>query len=360
MEILLLFLIATPCALIFNLFVHLRMFFQIYFYLTCALFLIGIYFSFKNKKILFQCWQFWCVLLILLIYTSIDIGYTQINKYPSGNLKSKIQIGFGTRQTSLLFDFLKPDESSAAGKMKEYYENGRIKFQGYFDGPLITTNSHIDTGYDNYINYRRWLLTDEGKLKCEGYGPNNPPEFYMCPYGKHIWWSVDGKVFDQWEFNEKWPISGQRTTYYENGQKQSIFNYKYGRLSGPSTLWNPQGIVIEERVYDYSLRTRKTYFDSGKLKSNEIYKNDILLPSSVIWFENSRKKMERTGSVDGKNIITIWYDNGNKKSETHYVGLEKKTSEFIWDSTGKIHPKITNTQKTNRFEPRMKQKIPWY
>jgi len=103
--------------------------------------------------------------------------------------------------------------------------------------------------------------------------------------------------------------SETKTTYYDNGQKESEFNYKNGKPDGRFTYWYENGNKSDERNYK-----------NGKLNGewNE-------------WYKNGRKKIERYWSFNEVTQTTEWYETGKKKVD--HVLFKRKT---WWHENGNL------------------------
>lgn len=135
------------------------------------------------------------------------------------------------------------------------------------------------------------------------------------------------------------PTNGLFTDYFDNGQLKEKGNYKNGKKDG---LW-------------------ETWFDNGQKEDSAFYKKDALSGKRVMWYPNGQIQLE---SYWGKaeTRIGVWkryfetgkpesifgfddkgefqgthlqfYENGNKKRETHYEH-GKEISDITFDSQGK-------------------------
>jgi len=273
------------------------------YYFLCSLPAFALYLRLKRakKKDFSKSKSVWLTGILLLLlplgYAVLDSFYTYQSNYGPGFPEKIEQVG---PNHNARYNDNTPD-SFIRGKVLNYYIDGKIKFRGYFNGPI-----------------------DYGMLGN--------------PYGVHTWWGEKGQVLDQWEYKRGYPVDGVRTAFYENGNKKSILTYQRGGLSGPYSLWNEKGVLVETGSYATmdTPQNRRTYYDSGKPKSDEkgaSYRPDC---TSVYWYENGQKMRERTGSNNGENFITEWYPNGAMKSRSRYFNLAHKDGlETLWYPDGK-------------------------
>ena len=143
--------------------------------------------------------------------------------------------------------------------IESYYESGQLK---------IKYNDTIIKGklYKHFIEYY-----EMGNLKGTGYYLNGEQKF------------------------------GRWTYYYENGNIESITNYKNDMIDG----------------YD------KYYYDNGQLWTERIYKNDKLMNVNSIY--NKRGENLNIGTIkDGNGILNVYDEDGKLSKINEYISGEKK------------------------------------
>ena len=130
------------------------------------------------------------------------------------------------------------------------------------------------------------------------------------------------------------PENGPYVTYYENGKKKSEEHYKDGNLDGPVTEW----------------------YKNGQKEWEAQYKNDKPDGLWTAWHENGKKKLERhfrdgrlvsasawkwngdpcpiTKVVDGSGKAASWHENGQKYWGGQYKNGERDGLFTKWYENG--------------------------
>ena len=81
-------------------------------------------------------------------------------------------------------------------------------------------------------------------------------------------------------------------------------------------------------------------YPSGKMASEENYKDGKREGLRTDWFENGQKKEEsnwKDGIQDG--LTTLWYDDGKKKEESHLKDGKLDGLSTFWYETGQLNGK---------------------
>jgi antitoxin component YwqK of YwqJK toxin-antitoxin module len=159
------------------------------------------------------------------------------------------------------------------------------------------------------------------------------------------------------------PFTGKAFAYFPGGDVQTVLEYKDGIPHGEIKSWSKKDVKQVEGFLDHGKRTGtwKLYFESGKLKKQSTFQNDIENGEEIFWFENGN--MQKKGSytngklngkyewyyengqkkqegffVNGKEDGTWgeWFDNGKQKMVGHFTNLEKNGNWTWWDENGKI------------------------
>jgi len=97
--------------------------------------------------------------------------------------------------------------------------------------------------------------------------------------------------------NEQTPFTGWAKNMYNNGQVESLANWKDGKPNGLYTGW----------------------YENGQKKEEGNYKDDKKDGQQTAWHENGQKEYEgnyKDGKLDGQQ--TLWYENGQKNTEVNY------------------------------------------
>jgi len=203
---------------------------------------------------------------------------------------------------------------------------GRKKSSGEFrDGVL----------WGQILTYHR-----NGEVESKGVAVNGEPEGLFKEYYN------DGQIFAEVYFKSG-KEHGLATEWYRDGKKKKTGEFYQGEPHGTWSFWDStnSGALSEKIVYAKGeLRSKSTYHENGRLKSqteysnekkngkytlyydngqlNERgkYKDDVMHGQWTCWYENGRKKKEYA-DITGIGIVTTYYSNGNKESE----GVEDNT-----------------------------------
>jgi antitoxin component YwqK of YwqJK toxin-antitoxin module len=128
------------------------------------------------------------------------------------------------------------------------------------------------------------------------------------------------------------PKNGPHVKYYENGKKKSEEHYKNGEKNGLATAWNKNGQKMSEGQFKGGKQEGlvTSWYDNGQKALDCHYKNGKRDGLWTEWHENGQKKWEKhfkDGKKDG--LQTDWDENGKKTSEIHYKnGKEVSRKEF--------------------------------
>jgi antitoxin component YwqK of YwqJK toxin-antitoxin module len=160
------------------------------------------------------------------------------------------------------------------GKVKALeatYKNGYIEgeVKEFNDVGVMVASSHFVKGKKEG---EAFLYNMKGKLACKMSFANDKKS------GPTIQYDPEGAIFKTTPY-ENDTISGEEITYYQNGSTSSIVTYKNGKLDGPSKSWNEEGTLVFEGDYKEGKKEGKfnKYFDNGKPKIIQIYKDDTLV-----------------------------------------------------------------------------------
>ena len=134
------------------------------------------------------------------------------------------------------------------------------------------------------------------------------------------------------------------TIWYENGQKQSEYNYANNEEEGPQTEWYENG--QKTSVYNYvngEQNGLQTYWhENGQKQSEETYKSGQQKGNAIEWYDNGQKKQEgkyKNGRENGK--VIAWYENGKIESEGSYKEGQKEGQWIQWYETGQKKEEVT-------------------
>ena len=143
---------------------------------------------------------------------------------------------------------------------------------------------------------------------------------------------------------------GEIISYWENGDLQSIENFKNGLRHGLLKRYRMDNTVIMIGQYDNNHRYGSWiwYYADGKKMKEELYKKSPGFPvpivkKSIHWLESGQKISEinyKTVTVEGDapkqnhgNYI-VWYDNGNKKQHSIYKSNKLDGKWIEWHRNG--------------------------
>jgi antitoxin component YwqK of YwqJK toxin-antitoxin module len=153
--------------------------------------------------------------------------------------------------------------------------------------------------------------------------------------------------------------------WYENGKKKQEQTYKDGKLEELTTLWYESGQKKEESTYKAGkLEGPYTaWYDNGRKKVEGVYRD--AMPSGergetgvlkngrqglwTFWSEGGQKE-EESPYNDGKleGLATNWYENGQKKKERTFKSDELDGLWIYWYENGK--KKEEGTYKAGKLE----------
>lgn len=240
---------------------------------------------------------------ILLFFLIITFTYSQekyFEKYPNENLKIE---GFLVGKT-------------LDGIYKEYYENGKIKTEGFYKNCEYKTN---------YISIYTSLQT------CGRINNND---------------SINaGKYHGTWK------------SYYENEVLKSVFNYHCGFLQGNNYTYYENGNIESIEFYNGgNLLTSIEYYENGFMAKNSFYNythnkkesRNLKTTRELEYYENGKLKIQREVIEKEKDVeienIKEYYQNGFLKSETELIDLDKNGiyREFYENGNVKYEGKFLN------------------
>lgn len=134
------------------------------------------------------------------------------------------------------------------------------------------------------------------------------------------------------------PLSGQAYTLFPNGDTQTVVTYKDGLLDGAVVSWYAKDQKQVEGVLDKGQKTGvwKLYFESGKIKKQTTYSNNVEDGEETFWFENGNIEKKGTYSEGKLNGKYAWYyENGQKKQEGFFLAGVEDSTWSDWYETGK-------------------------
>jgi antitoxin component YwqK of YwqJK toxin-antitoxin module len=141
-----------------------------------------------------------------------------------------------------------------------------------------------------------------------------------------------------YEMAGRTPFTGRAYSYFPNGDTQTVVTYKDGILDGAVASWYSKDLKQVEGLFDKGQKVGvwKLYFESGKIKKQTTYSNNIEDGAETFWFENGNIEKSGTyseGKLDGK--YTWYYENGQKKQEGFFSAGGEDSTWSEWYETGK-------------------------
>ena len=98
---------------------------------------------------------------------------------------------------------------------------------------------------------------------------------------------------------------------------------------------NIKSITYHKKIRDSIVKVKvEVYFENGQKESESNYKDEELDGLETWWYENGQKKSGGTFK-DGDGLETWWYENGQKESEVTYKDGEI-ISEKWWNEDGSV------------------------
>ena len=135
-------------------------------------------------------------------------------------------------------------------------------------------------------------------------------------------------------------LEGLRTEWYESGQKKAEVNYKDGKIEGLWTYWDKNDGKEYKGEIERKYGKDGTFFEYPKWrfhhpKRHYTLKNGKYNGLVTLWYENGQKKSE-TNYKDDKNegLYTLWYESGQKKSEINYKDGKEDGLRTEWYENG--------------------------
>ncbi len=111
-----------------------------------------------------------------------------------------------------------------------------------------------------------------------------------------------------------------KSTYFDNGQKESEIGFKEGLPDGNVTIW----------------------YKDGKIKLIGCYKNGVEEGLMTEFYPNGFKKREiffKDGIKSG--IYKTWHNNGKRKTEANFINNNLNGEYLSWYSNGSIELNAT-------------------
>ena len=121
--------------------------------------------------------------------------------------------------------------------------------------------------------------------------------------------------------NEQSPYTGWVKDMHNNGQVESLGNYKDGKQDGLSTRWYENGQKSSETTFKGGLldglSTR--WYENGQKSWQTIYKNGVPNGLRTRWYKSGQKNFEIISKEGGPFFAAAWKLNGEKCPITNIV-----------------------------------------
>lgn len=224
-------------------------------------------------------------------------------------------------------------DDMATGEWKTFYPNGKLEsisnyekgsMNGLFqrfdkDGAL---NYEYDYRKSEIIGYR--FFDKKGELIKEG--RKSKGEFF---YEGH---APNGNITSEGNYDISGGKNGEWKFYSDNGNLNSVFNYKDDLVEGEAVYYHDNGKVFKKLNYENDLRQGyyEEYYPSGQMSQQGYYKDDMLEGLWIRYYQDgtitnknyynkgNRYGVAHTFSVDGKPVYDYSYFDGELQDEVYF------------------------------------------
>lgn len=218
------------------------------------------------------------------------------------------------------------------GKLQEFYENGRLKGQASYK--MDQLDGDIRSWFEDGTPFVE-------KKYVNGISVGEQKEYYPA--------DQEGKqVLARHFFNdENGQMHGEQKTYHANGAPQTFAFYDHGVLEGKKTVWNDEGVLIEEAVYSQGKINGRHFqhLDDGREVIYH-YANNRLEGVHEIYYPQAEGQ-EKVLAVSANYVEGVLegefqeYDQqGNKTAGTPFVNGKKQGTARVWDAKGNVQLSI--------------------
>jgi len=133
------------------------------------------------------------------------------------------------------------------------------------------------------------------------------------------------------------PFTGKGCSYYDDGKKHIEVNLLNGIPQGEWSTWTPEGNLLRQFVHDHGQIVKfSTFYENGNKFLLAEYKNNLPHGKNIFWRKNGIKKFDvdfENGEKHGKDLR--WYENGQMSLCAEY-DHGKKINATYWDKEGHI------------------------
>ncbi len=193
----------------------------------------------------------------------------------------------------------------AQTKVTKYYENGKVKLQGF-----VKDNTYDSTFISYYENGN---IQSEGNYKKAIYKTSSMSiTLGVCGTGRDTSEPAAGIKNGQWK------------NYYVNGQLQSLKNY-FGNIQvGQSKFYDSTGNLLENEFYN-----------AGRLiQRQEYFANGVLEAFTIRSYEEIKNKGDKSYSTIYFDKVFEYYPTGELKSIKIFNENKEQTGKYIeyWEN----------------------------
>lgn len=138
-------------------------------------------------------------------------------------------------------------------------------------------------------------------------------------------------------------IEGEFKSFYESGKLETKRNYVNGKMTGEYFSYYENGNleVFCNVIEGIQHGEFSSYHENGKLKQKGNYVGNKL-DGKIILFNNQEVKIKTLNYKDGgeNGLRSIWWENGNKKSEVMIIDGLKNHKKKCWNLSGGLRKEL--------------------
>ena len=190
---------------------------------------------------------------------------------------------------------VKESGKTYTGHAKEFYSNGSLKKEAYFEKGLPQGKVNIYDQNGRLIAIERYERGLKNGLTILYNFVHNVLSEERIDYkdglidGKHLLFGLNGKLVFSEEY-KKDKLNGTREIFFENGKTAEKENYKEDKLEGTRQIYYETGQLLYEESYANGKLEgqRKGYYKDGSLYLQENYHNGLLEGTRLIFHKNGQ------------------------------------------------------------------------
>ncbi len=215
------------------------------------------------------------------------------------------------------------NEEVVAGPWEFYFENGRLKSSGNFDGEGMRNGDWI-------------YYYENGMLKETSFYSKDKAN------GASQVWHDNGLLYTKTTYLED-EINGSETTYFYSGRLSSVIQYKAGKKEGIAKYYNIDGYLktVTNYANDQQEGEETIYHANGKTESVLKYAKDKPAGEYREYFDNGKLRMSGN-YLEGKKtgIWNTYYIDGKPEQLENFINGELEGEWISYYSNGKIESKV--------------------